>query len=72
MNRRDCLITLLVCDYEDWTDSLNKCDPSVDEDALMDFIDLQNMTGIMNTRAHALGFADLDAFAEYAERHATR
>ena len=72
MNRRDCDFTLLVCDYEDWNDALNKCDPSVDEDALMDFIDLQNEIGIFNTRAQSLGFRDLDAFSVVAARHATR
>ena len=57
----------LLLDYCSWQKDILDCDPSADEHALDTFIGLQGLEEEFETRAKALGFADLDALAEYAE-----
>ena len=57
----------LAEDYIAWMNEIVDCDPSVDEDSLDVFIDLQGEEEAFEARALDLGFDDLDDLAEYAE-----
>ena len=57
----------LVLDYDAWQREILDCDPSESEYAQAWFITLQGEESDFRARAVALGFADLDALAEYVE-----
>ena len=57
----------LVLDYCAWQREILDCDPSESEYSQAWFFTLQGEESDFRARAVALGFADLDALAEYAE-----
>ena len=56
MNRRECHLTDLACEYEDQYRALIACDSSASEDALEEFIEIQAWGERIHNDARRKGF----------------